>query len=58
MEATEVRSDDHENAERFVGVLDLWQEASFKAERDGDLGWLIEVGLQDVSTSVEVKNKL
>ena len=48
MEPAELVPDDEEHAEGLLGVLDLGQEVWRKAERERDLGGLIEVGLEDV----------
>lgn len=47
MESTEIVSDDDENSIRLLGVFDLWQELGCEAERQRDLGRLVEVGLED-----------
>jgi len=48
VESTEVGSDDKEDSERGQGVLDLGQKVGFESERQGDLGRLVKVGLEDV----------
>jgi hypothetical protein len=48
MEATELISDDDEHSERLIWILDLGQKFGCQAERQCDLGWLVEVRLQNV----------
>lgn len=48
MESTEVASNDQENAKGCLGVFNLVKEFGVQAERQGDFGGLVEIGLQDV----------
>lgn len=48
MESAEVITNDEEHAKWLPGVLDLREEIGSKAERQGNLGGLVEVGLEDV----------
>jgi len=48
VEATELATDDKEHAKEALGVLDRGQEGGVHAERQGDLGGLVKVGLEHV----------
>lgn len=48
VESSELGTDHEEHAEGLLGVLDLWQKAGVKSEGQSDLGWLVEVALEDV----------
>lgn len=48
MESTEVASDDQEDAKWRLRVFNLVEEFGVQAERQGDFGGLVEIGLQDV----------
>lgn len=50
VESTEVVADDDEDSIWFLGVLDFGQEFRGEAERERNLGGLVEVGLQDAPT--------
>lgn len=47
MEASELRTNDKEEAVRLVGVLHVWKEGWVEPEGERDLCRLVEVGLQD-----------
>jgi hypothetical protein len=48
VESSEVGSNDEEETVRRLGVLDRREELGVKSERQGELGGLVEVGLEDV----------
>ena len=48
------RTDDEEQPERLVRVLDLRQERRREAEREGDLCRLVKVRLEDVPAMVPI----
>lgn len=48
VETAHVGPNDKEHAEGLLGVLDVWEERGVKAERESDLGGLVEVALEDV----------
>jgi hypothetical protein len=52
MEATEVGSNDDENAKWFRRVFHVRKEVAIETERNGDFSWLIEIRLQDVSDEI------
>ena len=49
VETTEFIPNDKEHAKWLLRVFYFWQEIRFKAERKSNLGWLIKVGLENVS---------
>ena len=48
VESTELGPNDKEHAKWLLGVLDLGQEVGGEAERECNLGRLVEIGLEDM----------
>jgi hypothetical protein len=48
MESSKLVTDDNEHAKRFSWVFNFWQEIGRKTEGECNLGWLVEIGFENV----------